>query len=44
MGHIGIMGAGVAGLSVAHLLRDSGLRFDVYDQDEHYGGLARSHT
>ncbi|MCX7010148.1 MAG: NAD(P)-binding protein [Kiritimatiellaeota bacterium] len=41
--HIGIMGAGVAGLSVAHLLRDSGLRFDVFDQDEHYGGLARSH-
>jgi protoporphyrinogen oxidase len=33
----------VAGLSVAYLLRDSGLRFDVYDQDEHTGGLARSH-
>jgi protoporphyrinogen oxidase len=43
MEHIGIMGAGVAGLSVAHLLRDSGLRFDVFEQDEQYGGLARSH-
>lgn len=44
MERIGIMGAGVAGLSVAHLLRDSGLRFDVYDQDEQHGGLARSHV
>jgi protoporphyrinogen oxidase len=44
MDRIGIMGAGIAGLSVAHLIRDSGLRFDVFDQDEHPGGLARSHV
>jgi len=41
---IGILGAGVAGLSVAYLLRDSGLHFEVFDQDEHTGGLARSHV
>ncbi len=42
MAKIGILGAGIAGLSVAHLLGDSADSFGAYDQEDAPGGLARS--
>ena len=42
MAKIGILGAGIAGLSVAHLLSDSADSFGAYDQEDAPGGLARS--
>lgn len=42
MEKIGILGAGIAGLSVAHFLGAGTNAFGVYEQDDKPGGLARS--
>lgn len=39
---IGVMGAGIGGLTVARLLRDSGHEVAVFESSDHCGGLAAS--
>jgi cellulose synthase (UDP-forming) len=41
---VGVMGAGIGGLTVARLLRDSGHEVTVYEANDHCGGLAASFT
>jgi protoporphyrinogen oxidase/GT2 family glycosyltransferase len=42
MSKVAILGAGVAGLSSAWLLKQRGIEFSVFEKQSHVGGLARS--
>lgn len=43
MTHVGILGAGITGLTAAHALRQSGFTVTVYDAAPRTGGVIRSH-
>ncbi len=40
--NIAILGAGVAGLTSAYFLKNSGIKVQVFERESYYGGLARS--
>ncbi|MBX3748369.1 MAG: protoporphyrinogen oxidase [Verrucomicrobiae bacterium] len=43
MTQVGILGAGITGLTAAHALRKAGFSVTVYDAAPHVGGVIRSH-
>ena len=41
---IGVIGAGISGLSVAHLLSQKGYVIDIFEKESRLGGHTDTHT